>query len=395
MDTPTFSFKGYLPNGFPVNVVVPITDDSMGACAYAVAFTNQLLADGFRLDAPGLETGEEREVIVTVMRRAKPADDTPIIDFYTEWGAGTDEPFGTYKYQHIYMDKDKPEVLADFLKFSGFKRIEDIPLYDAQTPLKRTFGKKHAKETAVPTPFKIVKKQGAEKFASDGKPYKPWEFVRFEAITPAPATPPPSQPATAQASEAKQPDYDAIEKAAREKAVTALDNEAITIFKVNYQPTHNGNGVPSWIATARIADGSTIPVNVGERGAALVTKAGYMWPKTDADNLAIDVITSVSNGKRYITSVICPDGSIISEEPRNAANANVGANNIISDAWLYDRTKLLYAIGKQFPKITPQERAATADKMHKEGLFDNVATLDGAVTMVANRLASHRQAVNQ
>src|ERR1041385_5034037 len=119
-DKPTFSFKGYLPNGFPVSWTIPVTDD-MSACQYAVAFTNGLLADGFKLDAPGLEAGEEREVIVTVMRRAKPKDETVIIDFYTEWGAGNEEPFGTYKYQHLYMDKDKPEMIADFLKFSGFK----------------------------------------------------------------------------------------------------------------------------------------------------------------------------------------------------------------------------------------------------------------------------------
>lgn len=173
----TYSFTGWLPNGFKVTCVMSL-EDKFEAVSEAVAITNKMMADGFTLEAPGLEAGEEIETIVTVMRRAK-GDGTPIIDFYPEWGAGKDEPYGTYKYLHKYMN-DEAEI-AEFLQVAGFKSLEAIPLYDGQAPLKRTQGKPHAKETAVRAPFKLVRKQGAEKTGSDGKPYRPWEFVRYEA----------------------------------------------------------------------------------------------------------------------------------------------------------------------------------------------------------------------
>jgi hypothetical protein len=176
MEQATYSFNGWLPNGFKIYFSMPITDPST-AYADALAFTSKLLADGLLQSEPGLEAGEEAETIVTVMRREK-GDGTPIIDFYPEWGAGKDEPFGTYKYVHKYMN-DETEI-ADFLAAAGFKSLDEIPLYDGQVPLKRTAGKRHPKETAVPTPFRIVREKGAEKIGSDGKPFHPWYFVRYE-----------------------------------------------------------------------------------------------------------------------------------------------------------------------------------------------------------------------
>lgn len=175
---PTVWTTGYLPNGMKVSYTLPITDP-MNAYQEALAFTNKLLADGLLLSEPGLEAGEESETIITVMRREK-SDGTPIIDFYPAWGAGTDEPYGTYKYIHKYMNDDAE--IGEFLKVSGFKRLEDVPLYEAQAPLKRSIAKPHNKETAVPTPFKVVRKQGKEKIGSDGKPYKPWDLVRYDAL---------------------------------------------------------------------------------------------------------------------------------------------------------------------------------------------------------------------
>ncbi len=192
---PTMWVRGWLPNGFQVSFTLPV--DTQTAYDTALAFTNGLLARGFRQTEPELEAGEESEVIVTVMRREKPSDGTPIIDFYPAWGAGGDEPFGTYKYVHKYLNDD--DEIAAFLAASGFKALADIPLYDGQVSLKRTPGKRHAKETPVPTPFKVVRKQGAEKTGSDGKLYRPWELVRYEpAATAAPPSAPvqaPAQPA--------------------------------------------------------------------------------------------------------------------------------------------------------------------------------------------------------
>lgn len=185
MDNPNFVLPddrahmwitGYFPNGFKASFTVSVS--LANAFNEGMEFTSHLAAQGFSINAPGLENGEERELIVTVMRRAK-GDGTPIIDFYPAWGAGGEEPFGTYKYVHKYLDND--DDIADFLAVSGFKSLEAIPLYDGQAPLKRTVNKKHAKETAVPTPFYVIRKQGAEKTGSDGKPYRPWDLLRYES----------------------------------------------------------------------------------------------------------------------------------------------------------------------------------------------------------------------
>lgn len=187
----TFWCTGYLANGVKVSFTVPTAADGAAAYQHALAFTAALLAAGFSVNEPGLEAGEESETIVTVMRREK-SDGTPIIDFFPAWREGGDEPFGTYKYLHKYLN-DGDEIAA-FLSVAGFKSLNDIPLYDGQSPLKRTPGKRHAKETAVPTPFKVVRKQGVEKTGSDGKPYRPWELVRYEATGAPAAQPPTTQP---------------------------------------------------------------------------------------------------------------------------------------------------------------------------------------------------------
>ena len=183
---PTFSLPVYLPDGTKLYYTTPTYADGREAARHMKALVADFLESGLLMSPPGLEAGEEKELIVVVMRRAKPSDNTPIIDFYPAWGAGGDEPFGTYKYIHMYLNT--PDDIAAFLSASGFKSLDDIPLYDGRAPLKRTSGKSHAKETTVPTPFYIVRKPGNEKTGSDGKPYRPWEFVAYQPANPSPTT---------------------------------------------------------------------------------------------------------------------------------------------------------------------------------------------------------------
>lgn len=198
--TPNVWTKGYLPDGRQVSITATPGCDVHALVALALELSAALTAANITVREPGLEPGENKELIVTVMRREKPADGTPIIDFYPAWGDGGDEPFGTYKYLHIYLNKENPQLTADFLAASGFKSLEDIPLYDGQSPLKRTKNRAHPKETRVPTPFSVVKKQGDEKIGSDGQPYRPWEFVRYESTAnpngtrPSPPSPSPTTP---------------------------------------------------------------------------------------------------------------------------------------------------------------------------------------------------------
>ncbi len=211
MDTnnqlPQMSMAGYLPNGMKVFFTVPIALDQIEyAYEIALKMSNTLFEKGLTLTEPGLEAGESKELIKVVMRREKPSDGTPIIDMYPEWGTGGDEPYGTYKYVHTYLNT--PEQITEFLQAAGLKSLEQIPLYDGQAPLKRSQGRKHAKEFPVPTPFFAVRKQGDEKTGSDGQPYRPWMLIRLESTTPqntpnqaqldAPAQPKGKQATTAQ-----------------------------------------------------------------------------------------------------------------------------------------------------------------------------------------------------
>jgi len=179
-DNDTFSCQFFTPDGTKMYYTIHV---GTNVFTESIAFAAAALANGLTHEAPGLNAGENLDTITTVMRRAK-SDGTPIIDFYTDWGfaKGDNKPWGTYKFLHVYLNEDQPEMTSEFLAASGFKSLEDIPLYDGQSSLVRTEGKRHQKETAVPTPFKIIKEQGEEKIGSDGKPYRPWKLVRYESI---------------------------------------------------------------------------------------------------------------------------------------------------------------------------------------------------------------------
>lgn len=171
---PSVTIKGWLPNG----VAIEVTDEDM-TYTNAMLLSHEWLAAGM-LTAPPANEGIDRQLIVTVMRREK-SDGTPIIDYYPVWGFGTDEPFGTYKSVRKYLNNDGD--VDQFLNASGFNSLLDIPLYDGQAPLKRTAGKKHPKETDVPTPFIILRKQGKEKTNSEGGIYREWELTGYEIAT--------------------------------------------------------------------------------------------------------------------------------------------------------------------------------------------------------------------
>lgn len=137
----------YHPRGFQVYIEFAYTDP---ASAYTEV---EAIADaGWLPSPPDLPPGGEKEKIVTVVRRRKPSDGTPIIDFYPEWQH--DGKFGMHKYAHMYLDD--AETIAQFEAQSGLK-LGEIPLYNGQTALRRNYGKVSEFETAVKTPFDLVK----------------------------------------------------------------------------------------------------------------------------------------------------------------------------------------------------------------------------------------------
>ncbi len=199
---------------------------------------------------------------------------------------------------------------------------------------------------------------------------------------PKPAPPPPAatQPTAAAAGKpAVEPDYAAMEAETRRKAVTDLDNENVTIYKVTYNPTHNGMGAPSWTALAHDANGTSLPITVGERGAALVKKAGHDWPTTDGEGLAIDVITEVVEGKRRINRVMAIDGSWMGETPKTAekptGEANSGTSSYIPN-WtvIYSKVKSLYD--------NPKHMGNSVQALFREGAFTGCRNDADAINIV-------------
>jgi len=181
MDTPnTIWMTGYLPNGFKVSLTL---DEHATAATVQTLLSKVALAEaaGVQPNLPGLEPGEETEEITAVMRRAKPSDGTPIIDFYPQWQGA----FGRFKYASMYLDT--PEEIAEFEAQSGLK-LADIPVYDGQQALQRTAGQTHAKEIAVKRSFKIAKKE--THIADDGKPRYDYRYFAPATPSPSPATPP-------------------------------------------------------------------------------------------------------------------------------------------------------------------------------------------------------------
>src|SRR5690348_3416784 len=104
MDTPqqypTMWTTGYLANGMKVSFTFPIRNE-FEACKQALEITNKLLADGFLMTEPGLEAGEESEMIGRVSRRSKTNSDktvSPVIDLY-----GVHDAL-KFKVMSIYLD---------------------------------------------------------------------------------------------------------------------------------------------------------------------------------------------------------------------------------------------------------------------------------------------------
>lgn len=144
---------GYTADGFRVALTLDADADA-GTVQALLAKLDLVRAAGITPQAPGLEEGAEMEEVVAVMRREKPSDGTPIVDFYPAWNnAGT---FGAYKFCSLYLDT--PGEIAEFEAQAGVK-LADVPLYDGQAALKRTHGRAHAKEVQLPRPVQMTRKQ--------------------------------------------------------------------------------------------------------------------------------------------------------------------------------------------------------------------------------------------
>jgi hypothetical protein len=167
---PTMSFSGWLPNGMKVYFTMP--SDFENAMEMAIAFTDKLIAKGFRQHEPGLEEGEQRETINMVARRKKTNDDgsiTPVLDLYVN----NDK----MKHRFIAVYLNTPEDVQAFESVSGIK-LASIPLNPAKAPVDRD----EKDFTMATKPFNIVYKNNPRyDDAADTKMPKRL-FVRFDGV---------------------------------------------------------------------------------------------------------------------------------------------------------------------------------------------------------------------
>lgn len=154
--TNTIWTTGYTADGFRVSLTLDVDADAATVAAL-MAKLDLVRAAGITPNMPGLDAGQEKETIAVVMRRSKPADGTPIIDFYPEWSASGN--YGAFKYGSLYLDNK--EDIAQFEAQSGL-RLADLPVYDGQQALKRTHGRPHDKEVPVKRAFDLVREKVGE-----------------------------------------------------------------------------------------------------------------------------------------------------------------------------------------------------------------------------------------
>jgi hypothetical protein len=167
-DANTIWTTGYTADGFRVSLTLDINADADTVQAL-LAKLDLVRAAGITPNAPGLEQGQEKEPIGAVMKRQKPSDGTPIIDFYPQWKGA----FGKFKYASMYLDT--ADEIAEFEAQSGLK-LNDIPLYDAQQPYQRTADKPHRCEIKVKRSFEIVR----EKVGEDDRGHPRYKYSYYQ-----------------------------------------------------------------------------------------------------------------------------------------------------------------------------------------------------------------------
>jgi hypothetical protein len=149
----TITVYCYTPAGFKLGVAI-----QMDALIDAASLDSKMQALGYLPALPGLEPGQDKNVIATVVRRVhinkETGAETPIIDFYTEWDAGG--KFGEFRYGHVYLNDAKD--IAEFEAQSGLS-FETLPVYDSQSPLQRIYNRPNANEVKVKRPFEFSKKE--------------------------------------------------------------------------------------------------------------------------------------------------------------------------------------------------------------------------------------------
>jgi hypothetical protein len=176
-----------------VQVTLPVPPIAFGPTQAQAMFTNvsALIDAGFMVNLPGLEEGEKRETVTHIVRRRKAEDgggSTPVMDIYTG---------GNFRILSVYLDEDKPELVAEFIDLFG--PLSRFKVYPSNAPLERGKDAETDREYVTPVSDRGVQlvyktnpkydEAAAAAASAENKAYKVAKrvFVRFERGTAAPA----------------------------------------------------------------------------------------------------------------------------------------------------------------------------------------------------------------
>jgi hypothetical protein len=169
----------FTASGYQMSVT--LTFDGIHNLPSASEIERHLQAAGYLATAPGLEPGQEKEVIATVVKRVTTNDKT-IIDFYPAWNANGS--FGSYKYGHMYIDDDND--IAAFEAASGLKYADLPTMENADQAMTRKIDKRNKFEVDVKKVFEIVREDTGKSTDSGMKKYR---YSYFVTPTAAPTPP--------------------------------------------------------------------------------------------------------------------------------------------------------------------------------------------------------------
>ena len=175
------SFPLYNPRGIRVHFTVPFDDDGSDINATI----DMLLANGYMVNAVGLEANEKRETIGWVVRynhtNKKDGSVTPRIFFYSDNDKLVNKVGDTYL--------NTGEETVEFERVTGLQ-VSKLPVWVARGAPERTDAGAREFVTPVAKPFAIVNKPNPDYKGEGDLEHTKYLFVRYEPVA---TTPPPTE----------------------------------------------------------------------------------------------------------------------------------------------------------------------------------------------------------
>lgn len=139
--------KLYHPSGVQVTLPVSLEAQLTGEAAKnALDAVSTLISQGWMVEAPGLDDGEQKQEVVSVSRRES-KDRTPIVAFYLA------HPKTVKKFIHAYLNT--PEDVQAFESATGL-RLEEIPLWPGERDIDKDHREAGKYIVQLPQPINIV-----------------------------------------------------------------------------------------------------------------------------------------------------------------------------------------------------------------------------------------------